>query len=390
MKIATPMRSLLLMLLVISPVAAQMKAPKDAPVTFVEGESWLNRLNRPLNETRMGYTGRYGPSEPLAEESSRDQADWAFGYSRENVVLKGADLYRLNCRACHGEAGLGAPPEINSLVNPVRATSAALTLARMRQVGMQMSHATAAELAKQAKDALLQRLHEGGQSMPPFHHLREPEIHSLLEYLNQLAGVPNAARQQAGIQESPLRVGEQIVKSTCHICHSADGPNPSPEALLEGAIPPLTTLTTRKTLSEFIQKVTHGATITMGTPPMAYRGRMPVFYYLSEQEAADVYRYLAMYSPRHKQQRDRLAAALQYAGDDPPSGGGRNDGEQSWLPTEPFVIAALLTFVLLMAGFAIGVSQFMQLGVPPKRRVASVKTSAAAAATGGVPEAMSG
>jgi hypothetical protein len=49
--------------------------------------------------------------------------------------------------------------------------------------------------------------------------------------------------------------------------------------------------------SDFIRKVTHGAPILMGTPPMLYRGRMPVFYYLSEQEAADVYLYLTTYPP---------------------------------------------------------------------------------------------
>ncbi len=35
----------------------------------------------------------------------------------------------------------------------------------------------------------------------------------------------------------------------------------------------------------------------MGTPPSLYRGRMPVFCYLSVDEAADVYLYLTLYPP---------------------------------------------------------------------------------------------
>jgi len=35
----------------------------------------------------------------------------------------------------------------------------------------------------------------------------------------------------------------------------------------------------------------------MGTPPMSYRGRMPVFGQLSEDEAAAAYQYLGAYPP---------------------------------------------------------------------------------------------
>jgi hypothetical protein len=36
----------------------------------------------------------------------------------------------------------------------------------------------------------------------------------------------------------------------------------------------------------------------MGTPATPYRGRMPVFNYLSHDEAADAYMYLALYPPQ--------------------------------------------------------------------------------------------
>src|ERR1019366_4117167 len=102
---------------------------------------------------------------------------------------------------------------------------------------------------------------------------------------------------QVAVREPRMRVGEHIVKSTCHICHSAAGPNPTPQQLYEGAIPPLNTLALRKSRAEFIRKVTPGPPATMGAPPEFSRGRMPVFYYLSEDEAADVYLYLARYPP---------------------------------------------------------------------------------------------
>ena len=70
-----------------------------------------------------------------------------------------------------------------------------------------------------------------------------------------------------------LHIGEQIVKSTCHTCHSASGPNPTPQQLMDGSIPPLATLTTRTSLPEFVRKVTEGAPVIMGTPPLACRGQ---------------------------------------------------------------------------------------------------------------------
>jgi hypothetical protein len=70
---------------------------------------------------------------------------------------------------------------------------------------------------------------------------------------------------------------------------------------LRGAIPPLSSLTTRMNLPEFIRKVTYGAPVIMGAPPFSYRdsyrGRMPVFRFLSEDEAADAYLYLTLYPP---------------------------------------------------------------------------------------------
>jgi mono/diheme cytochrome c family protein len=271
---------------------------KTTLVLPVEGESWLSHLNRPFGDTSMGKTWQLGPPPYKPEkELSNGQATPLIGCTTQITTLRGADLYRLNCRGCHGEAGLGAPPEINSIIDPVRATSVRLVQERMKKVGTSLSGAQATQLTQQAQAALLQRLHDGGKSMPPFSQLNEAEVRSILAYLRQLAGFPGAENEQIAVSESPVRVGELIVKSTCHICHSAAGPNPSPEQLLSGVIPPLETLTARKNQSGLVEKVTEGAPVLMGKPPMLYRGRMPVFHYLTPNEAADVYLYLTVYPP---------------------------------------------------------------------------------------------
>jgi len=288
-------------------------------VTDVEGESWLNHLARNFNETSMGKTGRLGPPPGVpGDQTPRGESGPSLLLAPRTVTLHGTDLYRLNCQGCHGESGLGAPPEINSVINPVRATSVALVMERMKNVGMDVSPSNAAEMANQSRTALLQRLHQGGQDMPPFPHLSEPEIRALMAYLKQLAGISGAEGEQVTLKESRVRVGEHIAKSTCHICHAAAGPNPSPEQLLEGAIPPLSTLTTRTNLSEFVRKVTQGAPVLMGAPPALCRGRMSVFGYLSEDEVADVYLYLTLHPPQASATAN-ATASITSGGSVPPS-----------------------------------------------------------------------
>ena len=296
-------------------------AAQDLAVTDVQGESWLSHLARGFNETSMGKTGRLGPSEALPGDNILGLESQPLPIlARQAVTVRGADLYRMNCRGCHGESGLGAPPEINSVINPVRSTSVVLVMERMKAVGMDVSPTTAAAMAKQSKAALLLRLHEGGQDMPSFPHLSEPEIRALVAYLKQLAGVPGAEREQVTLRIPRTRVGEHIAKSTCHICHSASGANPNPQQLLDGAIPPLSALTARKDLSGFVGKVTEGAPVMMGTPPLLCRGRMPVFGYLSEDEAEDVYLYLTLHPPPTSPNAT-TAASLISVGSAPPGGG---------------------------------------------------------------------
>jgi mono/diheme cytochrome c family protein len=285
-----------------SSLPGQTIGTKDATATPVIGESWLKHLHRPFDETSMGRTWDLGPPAAMpGEESTHWQPELTPGFATNTVPLHGSDLYRLNCQGCHGVSGVGAPPEINSVINPVRATSVAVIMERTKKTGQDMTRADAVALAKQASALLLERFHKGGEAMPPFPQLSDGEIRSIIAYLEQLSNVPGAVKNQIATKESPYRVGEHIVKSTCHICHSAGGADPTPQQLLQGAIPPLSTLTTRTNLPEFIRKVTYGAPVIMGAPPFSYRdsyrGRMPVFRFLSEDEAADAYLYLMVYPP---------------------------------------------------------------------------------------------
>lgn len=294
--------SVVVVLIWAASMLGQTTGTKDPSVTPVEGDSWLRQIRRPFTETSMGKTWVLGPPPALPGE---ELPQWQFEISprtgAQSATLHGADLYRLNCQGCHGASGLGAPPEINSVINPVRATSVAVIIERTKKTGQDVSQADASVLARQAKTLLLQRFHNGGQSMPPFPYLSQTEINSIVVYLEQLAEVPGAEKRQMTTSESNYRVGQHIVKSTCHICHSAAGPNPSPQQLLDGAIPPLSTLTKRMSLPEFVRKVTQGAPVIMGEAPFSYtdsyRGRMPVFSYLTQEEAANAYLYLTAYPP---------------------------------------------------------------------------------------------
>ena len=374
----------MLFFVLLSPLMAQQHRANDDPVTAVTGESWLIHLHRPLNQTSMGDTGRWKPPAPISrDQTAPAQLRFMTELGSEPVRLRGEDLYRLNCRSCHGEYGLGAPPEINSVINPVRATSVPLIMERMKRLGMDVSRRDAAQLAKQSKAVLMLRLHDGGQDMPPFPQLRESEIRLLVGHLERLAGVPGAAadKERPALQESPVRVGELIVKSTCHICHSAQGRNPSPQELMDGAIPPLNTLTKRVSRADFVRKVTSGAAIEMGTPPLPYRGRMPVFYYLSEEEAADAYLYLTLCPPSQEAAQAQAAATVDPGANElsPPSGSG---GElmpalpaSQRVDTKAIAYAALFSFLLLMGSIGFTVREFKRLSVKKGGRIPAPTSS---------------
>lgn len=346
------------------------QSTESGAVTPVIGESWLEHLHRTFDETSMGKTGRLGPPELVPAQQTTSPAP-AVDHSK-TVVLSGSDLYRLNCRGCHGEFGAGAPPEINSVISPVRASSAALVMARMKNAGAQMTRADAIKLADQSKALLLQRLHNGGQDMPPFPQLNDAETKVLMGYLRQLADVPGAERERGSMKVSPLRVGELIVKSTCHTCHGATGANPTPQELSDGAIPPLSTLTSRVNRTEFVRKVTQGAPVVMGTPALLYRGRMPVFYYLSSEEAAYIYQYLATYPPTKAGDTDVAVTSEKGGAGDPPSvapaiptsEAATSESNHSTVADPIILTVAGLVMLLLAGGTAFTIWELRKLAPP--------------------------
>jgi mono/diheme cytochrome c family protein len=246
--------------------------PEISPVT---GKSWLHTLGIDYRDTSLGRgAGRYGPSPSDPAAIHPDVPAPVV----KMVTVSGGDLYRMNCQPCHRADGSGAPPEIKSVLPAVQGT----TLQQMRGTF--------------SRQDLYARIEKGGQRMPPRSHLERADIDVLYTYLTTLADGRNQ-RPVTTETMSTDRLGEIVAKGTCHICHDATGPRPSDQALLEGAIPPLSVVVDRSA-AEFVNKVERGAPVIMGALPTPHRGRMPVFYYLNDREIAAAYQYLRNYPPR--------------------------------------------------------------------------------------------
>jgi mono/diheme cytochrome c family protein len=265
---------------------------KGLRITPVEGDSWLRHLGIPFIASNMGRVGLWGPPPSSASDqpSSREGPEGDF-------ILSGADLYRLNCRSCHKPDGAGVPPEINSLIGPVQATSPVMIRMQMKQRGIELDAKTVHTLVSQAQAALRARLENGGERMPPFRRLAPEEVDALLAYLEELAGVPGAERKQIWLSEPAARVGEHLIKGTCHICHEATGPGLAIGVGMPEGIPSLASLSRDRLRSEVIRKVRVGLSKPM--PMMTSdRGEMPIFSELEPAEVAAAYAYLASYPPR--------------------------------------------------------------------------------------------
>jgi mono/diheme cytochrome c family protein len=276
---------------------------REPVVTPVAGPSWLNRLGLRYGESTLGRSAAtYGPpptpptyGPPQTQRPSQPTAvPLAVGHP---VVLNGADLYRLNCQSCHRAEGTGSPPEIKSVLGPVQGSSLELVRRHLQQEGTAAPRSAARAQATRARADLYQRIQKGGQRMPAFAHLQEADINALYAYLTQLAGAPDAPPQSRQTT-SWARLGEHVVKGTCHICHDAVGPRPSRQALMQGTIPPFTMLLEDKPVVDFVTKVRSGAPVTSWDPTFHYRGRMPVFPYLQDLEVAAAYMFLVEYPPQ--------------------------------------------------------------------------------------------
>lgn len=266
-------------------------------ITPVSGPSWLGHLRISFDRTSMGRMGQNTPPPTVRYEPKWNQLAGAEDLN-ERFVLSGSDLYRLDCESCHQPDGRGSPPEIHSLIEPVQATSAAFMEQRMKAMGRPISEAMAREMAAGGETAIRTRLLKGGEKMPPFDHLQGAEVEALLAFLRELAGVPGAESHQIRVIEPYTRVGEHLVKGTCHICHPATGPGTDPEALLRNVLPSLASFPREKTIYDVMRKARQGAPVAMGPLHQPSGGRMPVFSYLTDDEVAAGYLYLIIYPPR--------------------------------------------------------------------------------------------
>ena len=80
---------------------------------------------------------------------------------------------------------------------------------------------------------------------------------------------------------------------------------PREALLVQGKIPPFTTLLEDKPVVDFVTKVRSGAPVMTGDPAFHYRGRMPVFSFLQDVEVAAAYMFLVDYPPQAGDSRPR-------------------------------------------------------------------------------------
>jgi mono/diheme cytochrome c family protein len=95
------------------------------------------------------------------------------------------------------------------------------------------------------------------------------------------------------VPESAARVGEHILRGTCHVCHDATGSGSGHTALTQGTIPSLASIPRDHSLSGVVHQVQYGS---CGMMKITGGEVMPPYPYFTEDEIAAV--YLIPYSAR--------------------------------------------------------------------------------------------
>ncbi len=267
-------------------------------IPSVLGPSWLKHLGLTVSQTHLGQMGGdASPSgkpevattahlKPLMQRflaTVRSDPDRASGILSEQFQVSGADLYRWNCRGCHGPEGKGADPDINSVIGPVQATSPIMKRQSMAARGIEADDDMINQLSEMAATSLQDRLQHGGKNMPSFDYLRNDEVDALLGYLEKLAGVPPTKRDGLVVSESAGRVGELITRGTCHICHDATGPG---DGMGQWNIPSLASIPRDHSLSGIVHQVQYGSSSAM---KLTGGEVMPAYPYFTEEEITAVY-----------------------------------------------------------------------------------------------------
>jgi mono/diheme cytochrome c family protein len=279
---------------------------REYPIPSAKAPSCIKQLGLTVSQTRMGQMGGTGALASSPHRSGGDPAgsanlnsliqrflstfrsspEKAGAILNERFSVSGADLYRWNCQSCHGPDGQGAPPEINSVLGPVQGTSPVLSRKRMEARGLDVDDDVIQQTTELAEASLRDRFQHGGKNMPSFEYLRADEVEALFGYLEKLASVPPTKRDGLRVPESAARVGEHIVRGTCHVCHDATGPGSGHTAMTRGTIPSLASIPSDHSLSGVVHQVQYGSCATMR---MTGGEIMPAYPYFTEEEIAAVY-----------------------------------------------------------------------------------------------------
>jgi mono/diheme cytochrome c family protein len=313
-------RVVLLLAAFVPALAAAQAVPAARPAPPgtaqpLSGPSILRGLALTVEMSPLGRLGGDGPPAGALPQAFTDSIRRALTQAglKDEAALKnlqttfpvsGADLYRLNCRACHGPAGAGQPPAVASIIGPARALSPAQHEAVMKAAGAEPKPELARQLALHAEEALRERLAKGGtrpklpylETMPPFAYLSEQEVAALADYLKRLGGVAAQGSTNQTVNQSAMRIGEQVVRGTCRVCHDSTGMSGGHALMMAGLVPALANLPEQISLDGVVHKVRHGWTSMAGMArPLS---RMPVYSYLSDEEVAAAYLYLAYLPPQ--------------------------------------------------------------------------------------------
>ena len=133
--------------------------------------------------------------------------------------------------------------------------------------------------------------------MPSREHLSDGELDLVFAYLGVLAG-----STKAGPAKHETVVGRAWA-STSSRARATSATTPwghvrAMPSMGAGKIPSLQSLLASQSVAEFVTKARSGAPVQWSGMAMLHRGRMPVFYYLHDEEIAAAYVYLATYPPQ--------------------------------------------------------------------------------------------
>jgi mono/diheme cytochrome c family protein len=261
-----------LLALVAAGVAIAAEGGGGSTITAASGPSVLTRLKTGFQFSSMGRAGYTGVAAgPATEAATPIPKDWLVS----GFEMTGEDVFRVNCRSCHGVGAQGLHPAIPNL------------LAKAREAAGKGGDAAQRNEAAATEMAIRHRLLKGGMVMPSFEHLDAAEVEVLLGYLESLpsAQTPAPARR---IRVPAARVGENVVKAVCQICHDATPGEQRPAA--DQSLSTLSEFPVKYSVRDFVARV-HAT--TTGGPG----GHKPRLDYLRPEEIEAAYVYLIGYPP---------------------------------------------------------------------------------------------